>query len=42
MIEPIQPPPVHRAEVTDEDGVQDVTQDPTVIYESEVDDDSDA
>lgn len=37
--EPVQPPPLNRAEPTLGDGDQDVSQSPDVVYESEVGDD---
>jgi hypothetical protein len=39
MAEPLPAKPFGRAVTTPEDGVQDVSQDPGVVYESEVDDD---
>lgn len=39
MAEPLPSTPYDGADVTPEDGAQDVTQDPGVAYESEVDDD---
>ncbi|MFB4294782.1 hypothetical protein ACBI99_44635 [Nonomuraea sp. ATR24] len=42
MSEPMQPAPQGGAEPTPGDGDQDVSQDPAVTYESEVDDDQDA
>ncbi|WP_281197155.1 hypothetical protein [Microtetraspora niveoalba] len=38
MSEPLPPAPYNRADVTPDDGAQDVSQDPTVTYESEVED----
>ncbi|WP_281260299.1 hypothetical protein [Nonomuraea indica] len=40
--EPVQPPPLNRAEATPGDGDQDVSQDPDTVYESEVADDEQA
>jgi hypothetical protein len=42
MPEPMQPVPLNRGEATPGDGDQDVSQDPSVVYESEVGDDGDA